>query len=64
MDGDRKNDRKQNLVFGLSIGYSVTRHFGVKVGYLGTRALADTGVDFDGFVVGATFFWSEKGMKF
>jgi len=59
VDGDHKDDRKQNIVFGLSTGYSVTRNFGLKIGYLGTRALADTGLDFDSFIVGATFFWSE-----
>ncbi len=59
IDGENKDDRKQNLVFALSAGYSVTRNFGIKIGYLGTRALADTGLDFDSFVVGATFFWSE-----
>jgi hypothetical protein len=59
IDGEGKDDRKQNLVFALSAGYSVTRYFGIKVGYLGTRALADTGLDFDSFVVGATFVWSE-----
>jgi len=64
IDGDGKDDRKQNLVFGTSVGYSITRYFGVKVGYLGTRALADTGVDFDSVIVAATFLWSEKGMKF
>ena len=59
IDGEDKDDRKQNLLFALSAGYAVTRNFGVKVGYLGKRALADTGVDFDSFIVGATFFWSE-----
>jgi len=59
IDGENKDDRKQNLVFALSAGYSVTRNFGIKVGYLGTRALVDTGLDFDSIVVGATFFWSE-----
>jgi len=59
IDGEDKDDRKQNLLFALSTGYAVTRNFGVKVGYLGKRALADTGVDFDSFIVGATFFWSE-----
>jgi len=64
VDGDGKDDRKQNLVFAGSVGYSITRYFGVKVGYLGTRALADTGVDFDSVIVAATFLWSEKGLKF
>jgi hypothetical protein len=59
IDGEDKDDRKQNLLFAPSIGYAVTRNFGLKVGYLGKRALADTGTDYDSFVVGATFFWSE-----
>ncbi len=59
IDEEDKDDRKQNLLFALSAGYAVTRNFGVKVGYLGKRALADTGVDYDSFIVGATFFWSE-----
>jgi opacity protein-like surface antigen len=59
IDGEEKDDRKQNFLFAVSAGYSVTRNFGVKVGYLGKRALADTGADFDSFIVGASFFWSE-----
>ncbi len=47
------------LVSAYGVGHAVTRNFGVKVGYLGKRALADTGVDFDSFIIGATFFWSE-----
>ncbi len=59
IDGEDKDDRKHNLLFGFSAGYAITRNFGVKAGYLGKRALADTGADFDSFIVGATFFWSE-----
>jgi hypothetical protein len=57
VDGDDKDDRKQNLVWGLSVGYPITRKFGVKVGYLGTRAQADTGIDFDRFVASASYLW-------
>ena len=59
VDGDNKDDRKENVLFSLSTGYSITRNFALKVGYLGTRSLADTGIDFDSFLVSATFFWSD-----
>jgi hypothetical protein len=64
VDGEAKHDRKRNIIFGLSAGYSVTRNFGIKIGYLGTRALADTGLDFDSVIVGATFLWSDELLKF
>ena len=57
MDGGGKDDRKENLLFGASAGYAVTRNFALKVGYLGTRSFADTGIEFDSFVAAATFFW-------
>jgi hypothetical protein len=57
VDGVRKDDQKKNIVFGCSAGYSITRHFGVKIGYLGTRSQADTGIDFDSFIAGTSFFW-------
>jgi hypothetical protein len=57
VDGDSKNDRKDDIVWGLSVGYPITRSFGVKVRYLGRRAQADTGIDSDSFSVGASYFW-------
>jgi len=57
VDGDSKDDRKQDVVWGLSVGYPITRSFGVKVRYLGRRAQADTGIDSDNFTVGASYFW-------
>jgi len=59
VDGNDKDDRRENLVVSCSAGYSVTRNFGLKVGYLGTRSFADTGIEFDSFIAGATFFWSD-----
>jgi hypothetical protein len=53
----RKDDQKENLIFGASTGCSITRNIGVKVSYLGTRSQADTGIDFDGVIVGTSFFW-------
>ena len=57
VDGDNKDDQKRNVVWGLSVGYPITRSFGVKVRYLGRRAQADTGIDSDSFSVGASYFW-------
>jgi hypothetical protein len=57
VDGDNKDDEKENVVWGLSVGYPITRNFGVKVGYVGTRAQADTGIDFDSFIASATYLW-------
>lgn len=57
VDGDEKNDRKENLVLSVGGGYSITRNLGVKVSYLGTRALADVGIDFDSVVCAASFFF-------
>ena len=57
VDGADKDDRKENVLFSASTGYSFTRNFGVKVAYLGTRALADTGVGYDSVIVASTFFW-------
>ena len=57
LEGDDKDDRKENVVWGLSAGYPITRYFGVKVGYFGTRALANTGIDFDSFIAAASFLW-------
>ena len=62
IDGDKKDDRKENLVFTLSAGYSITRNFGLKLGYLGTRALADTGIDSDSLIAAASFFWSDASL--
>lgn len=63
VDGDHKDDRKENLIYAASIGYAVTRNFGLKLGYLGTTALADTGIDFDSVIVGATFIWPDRWLR-
>ncbi len=62
IDGDKKDDRRENLVFTLSAGYSITRNFGLKLGYLGTRALADTGTDSDSLIAAVSFFWSDASL--
>ena len=57
IDGDRKNDETSSVVFGASLGVPITRYFGLKIGYLGTRTQNDTGLDSDSLVTGASFLW-------
>jgi hypothetical protein len=57
IDGEHKDDEKENLTFGLRFGFPITRRFGVNVGYIGTRALADTGLDSDSLTAALSYFW-------
>ena len=57
VNGEDKNDRKENLAWALSLGYSITRQLGVKVAYLGTRAQESVGLDSDSIAVGFSIFW-------
>ncbi len=57
LNGVEKDDLKQNLVWALSFGYSLTRRVGVKMAYAGTRTQEDTGIDSDTFVLGISTFW-------
>lgn len=63
VSGDRKDDRKENLVYGASVGYFLTRNLGLKVGYLGTSSLARTGTDFDSVIVAATLSWPDSWVR-
>ena len=57
VDGTKKDDLKQNLAGALGFGFSVSRHLGFKITYVGTRTQESTGFDSDYFVVGASAFW-------
>lgn len=57
VDGTEKDDLKQNLAWALALGFPVSRQFGFKIAYVGTRSLESTGFDSDSFVVGASAFW-------
>jgi hypothetical protein len=57
IDGAKKDDRKQDLIWALGVGIPFSRHFGGKISYVGTRTLESTGVDSDSFVVGLSAFW-------
>jgi hypothetical protein len=51
VSGVEKNDRKENLAWALSSGYSITRQLGFKVVYLRTRAQKTVGQDTDSLAV-------------
>ena len=57
VDGSKKDDRKQNLIWALGFGFPLSRHLGVKVSYIGTRTQKSTGLDSDSFTMGVNWFW-------
>lgn len=57
VDGEGKDDRKENLVWGISFGYPISRQLGVKVGYLGARTQTNVGADSDTLVGALAYLW-------
>ena len=57
VSGVEKNDLRENLAWAVSLGYSITRQFGVKVAYLGIRNQESVGQDTDSIAVGFSIFW-------
>ncbi len=57
VDGTKKDDRKQDLVWALSVGLPLNRHLGAKVVYVATRTQESTGIDSDTFAIGLSAFW-------
>lgn len=57
VDGQSKDDHRENLAYGVSFGYPITRQVGVKLSYIGTRTQVDTGADTDSVLGGLSFLW-------
>ena len=57
VNGEEKNDRKENLAWALSIGCPITRQLGFKVAYLGTRTQRSIGQDADSIAVALSILW-------
>lgn len=57
VNGEDKNDRKENLAWALSLGCPITRQLGVKVIYLATRTQQSIGQDSDSIAVSFSFLW-------
>jgi hypothetical protein len=57
VSGVKKNDRKENLAWMLSLGFPITSQLGVKVSYIGTRTQESVGQDTDSIIAGFSIFW-------
>jgi len=57
INGEKKNDLRENLGLSLSLGYPITRQLGVKVAYLGTRTQESVGQDTDSIAVAFAILW-------
>jgi hypothetical protein len=57
INGVAADDRKGNLGWGLSVGIPVSREFGFKIAYLGTRTDRPTGADTNTFAIGCSLQW-------
>ena len=57
MEREKKDDRKQNVLWALSFGFFVNRYLSFKVAYIGTRTQESTGYDSESFIIGLNSFW-------
>ena len=57
VNGERKRDRKGNLVWALGLGYPITPRFGVSVRYIGTRSQESVGQDSDNVLLSFSVLW-------
>jgi hypothetical protein len=54
IDGVRRDDRRRDLLYGISAGVTVNRHAGLKLAYVGSRTREDLGSDTDNFGLALT----------
>ena len=47
VNGEKKDDQKRGLLFGISAGYSISPNSSVKLAYVGSRTYEDVGLDSD-----------------
>jgi hypothetical protein len=57
VNGDEKDDRKENIGWAFGFGYPITPQLGVKVAYLGIRNQESIGQDSDSIGVALSAFW-------
>ncbi|MGI9241630.1 MAG: transporter [Verrucomicrobiales bacterium] len=57
VDGFNNDDRRGNLMWGVSAGYPITPKFGIKAAYVGLRAQERVGADLDTVTVGFSYAW-------
>jgi len=57
INGVAAHDRKGNLAWGISAGIPVSRAFGFKIAYVGTRTDQKTGADTNTLAIGCSLQW-------
>jgi len=57
VNGVEKDDRKRNAAWALSYGFPLAPGVSAKIGYVGTRTRASTGLDSDSIVIAVSTFW-------
>lgn len=57
VNGVNKDDHKENVAWALSAGYPLSREWGVKIAYLGTRKLETNGLDGDTISFAVSYLW-------
>ena len=57
LEGVDKEDRQRNIAWAMSLGYALTRQFGLKCSYIGIHNQSDIGADSDTLTLGASYFW-------
>jgi len=57
VNGVSSQNTQENLGWGFSVGFPISRTVGVKVGYIGTRTQVGTGMDTDTLVAAISVMW-------
>lgn len=57
VNGEKQNDRRENVAWQFSFGYPITPQLGVKVAYLGIRKQEPIGQDSDSVGLAFSAFW-------
>jgi len=57
INGEPNDDRREDLLWALTAGYTLSNRFALKVSYLDRRHFADVGVDSSALWFGVSTFW-------
>jgi hypothetical protein len=57
IDGEERDDRKQNVVWVANFGFPLARHLGFKASYIGSRTQESVGNDSDSFAFSLSTSW-------
>ena len=57
LNGENKDDKKQEVGWGLSAAYPLSQVLGIKFTYINTRTRESTGLDTDNYLASLTYMW-------